>query len=198
MSGKRQSKLQWLILGLAIFIACLNFKPSEPYLSQYLMCTYDTRKDQCSDHSRPDVCDKELPCTWSETKSCTVIPCGDVPIKFCGNDDFDYCEIQNDVCQDIKCYESFSEDQVNDQIYPWSTYAYLPFLLLLGPFAELFSYRLSILFGICGRVATRFLLLFGKSLLSMQLMQVAYALGTAAEDGKTNQCVVVLSLIAFF
>jgi hypothetical protein len=90
----------------------------------------------------------------------------------CGNSDFSYCEKSSDTCKDAKCYKNFSEDEVNDEIYPWSTYAYLPFLLLLGPWAELFSYRIAILVGISGRPVTRFLLLYGRSMRSMQLMQV--------------------------
>ena len=35
---------------------------------------------------------------------------------------------------------------------------------------------------ISGRVITRFILLYGSSLSEMQLMQVTYAMGTAAED----------------
>ena len=62
--------------------------------------------------------------------------------------------------------------KVNNDIYVWSTYAYLPFLLFLGPYAELFSYRTAILVGISGRVVTRFLLLYGSSVSDMQLMQV--------------------------
>jgi hypothetical protein len=61
---------------------------------------------------------------------------------------------------------------VNNDIYPWSTFAYLPFLLILGPFAELYSYRVAILLGVLGRVVTRVILLYGKSLQEMQLMQV--------------------------
>ena len=64
--------------------------------------------------------------------------------------------------------------KVNNDIYVWSTYAYLPFLLFLGPYAELFSYRTAILVGISGRVVTRFLLLYGSSVSDMQLMQVGW------------------------
>jgi hypothetical protein len=42
--------------------------------------------------------------------------------------------------------------------------------LVLGPYAELFSYRVAILFGISGRVVTRFLLIYGTSLLDMYVM----------------------------
>jgi hypothetical protein len=52
----------------------------------------------------------------------------------------------------------------------------------MGPAAEIFGYRSTILIGICGRVATRFLLIYGSSLLDMQLMQATYSMGSAAED----------------
>jgi hypothetical protein len=69
-------------------------------------------------------------------------------------------------------YVAFFEPKVNNDIYVWSTYAYLPFLLFLGPYAELFSYRTAILVGISGRVVTRFLLLYGNTVSDMQVMQV--------------------------
>lgn len=50
--------------------------------------------------------------------------------------------------------------------------------------AELISYRVAILAGTFGRVATRFLLLYGSTLSQMQIMQVMYSMGTAAEDGE--------------
>ncbi|KAF4708983.1 hypothetical protein FOZ63_009663, partial [Perkinsus olseni] len=43
------------------------------------------------------------------------------------------------------------------------------------------GYKLSLVLGACGRVATRFLLLFGTRLWHMQVMQVCYAFGTTAE-----------------
>lgn len=66
--------------------------------------------------------------------------------------------------------------KVNNDIYVWATYAYLPFLLFLGPYAELFSYRVAILAGISGRVVTRFLLLYGDTISVMQVMQASYLL----------------------
>ncbi len=165
----------WLIAGLCVFIACVNFKPSDPYLTQYLLCDKDTQIDYCSDFHDITTCSSNTPCFWSaDTSLCTVQSCNDVSLTLCGNDDYDYCKKSDDStqCSDARCYKNFSEDQVNNDIYPWSTYFYLPFLVLLGPFAELYSYRMAILFGICGRVLTRFLLLYGDSLVSTQLMQV--------------------------
>lgn len=174
-----------IIFGLCAFLAFLSFKPSEPYLSQYLVCNENTQQDFCSGYGDLSSCNENAPCMWSVTaSSCDITPCSNVSHGDCGNSDYSYCEKDGSTCKDAKCYKDFSEDQVNDQIYPWSTYAYLPFLLILGPAAELCSYRAAILVGISGRLVTRFLLLYGNSILEMQLMQVAYAFGTAAEDGK--------------
>lgn len=211
-----------IICGLCAFLMFLSFKPSEPYLSQYLVCNKDTQQDYCSGFSNSTDCSENPPCTWMVSVDsidyCSATTCFNVPHNDCGNSDYSYCKKDGQSCKDAKCYKSFSEDQVNDEIYPWSTYAYLPFLLLLGPAAELCSYRVAILIGISGRLVTRFLLLYGESILDMQLMQVSivfnqngfksstvpsyysfrahqvsYAFGTAAEDGKTflqkNICV---------
>lgn len=169
-----------IIFGLCAFMAFLSFKPSEPYLSEYLVCNKDTQQDYCNGFGDAISCSSNVPCSWqgsSGVYGCNITPCANVTIGDCGNSDFDYCSKKDhsnapQTCEDTHCYKSFSEDQVNDEIYPWSTYAYLPFLLVLGPWAELFSYRAAILVGICGRLVTRFLLLYGTSILDMQLMQV--------------------------
>lgn len=178
LSSKQRNQL--LIGGLCLFIFALSFKPSEPYLTEFLVCNKDTQEDYCSFNNEND-CNASAPCVWSAS-ACTVLPCEQVDYSSCGNDDYDYCYQDHGSCSESRCYKHFSADQVNNEIYPWASYAYLPFLLGLGPLAEVFSYRGAILYGILGRVATRVLLLYGRSLLSMQLMQVAYALGTAAED----------------
>eukprot|EP00598_Pedospumella_elongata_P011091 CAMPEP_0185007190 /NCGR_PEP_ID=MMETSP1098-20130426/86451_1 /TAXON_ID=89044 /ORGANISM="Spumella elongata, Strain CCAP 955/1" /LENGTH=713 /DNA_ID=CAMNT_0027535495 /DNA_START=119 /DNA_END=2260 /DNA_ORIENTATION=+ len=176
-----------IIFGLCAFLCFLSFKPSEPYLSQYLVCELNTQEDYCDGFANPVSCGANVPCTWSmESNLCTPTTCSTVSSSDCGNSDYDYCtkhsHSSGDTCEETKCYKNFTEDEVNDEIYPWSTYAYLPFLLVLGPAAELFSYRAAILVGICGRLVTRFLLLYGKSITDMQWMQVSYAFGTAAED----------------
>jgi hypothetical protein len=185
-SSKLSTPLK-IILCLCCFIAFLNFKPSEPYLTQFLLCFADEQSDFCSDYTSSTSCTEEEPCFWDNSQSsCEIIPCSNVTYSSCGSDSFDYCyqDHSSHICQDTTCYKHFTTSQINNEIYPFSTYAYLPFLLLLGPYAELFSYRIAILVGILGRVATRLLLLFGTTLYQMQLMQVTYSLGTAAEDGK--------------
>jgi hypothetical protein len=196
-SSKLSTPLK-IILCLCCFIAFLSFKPSEPYLTQFLLCFADEQSDYCSDYSSSTSCSVEEPCFWdSSQSSCEIIPCSNVTYSSCGSDSYDYCyqDHSSHTCQDTTCYKHFTENQINNEIYPFSTYAYLPFLLLLGPYAELFSYRIAILVGILGRVATRLLLLFGTTLFEMQLMQVTYSLGTAAEDGKINCYFLSLSRI---
>ncbi|KAF4715770.1 hypothetical protein FOZ62_002950, partial [Perkinsus olseni] len=82
----------------------------------------------------------------------------------------------------VKETKGFTDDQINSQIYPWSTYACIPFLLVGGCLSEFVGYKLELILGALGRLATRFLLLFGSSLLDMQIMQCTYAFGTAAEE----------------
>lgn len=162
-----------IVLGLSLFIALLSFKPSEPYLSQFLICNQKTASEFCSDHSQPTSCSTIAYCSWNNLNNlCQLVPCSNVSLSLCDSSDFYYCEKSSSGCKSIPCYMQFTDHQVNDEIYPWSTYAYLPFLLILGPFAELYSYQIAILLGILGRVATRAILLYGKSLQEMRLMQV--------------------------
>ncbi|KAF4646589.1 hypothetical protein FOL47_005939, partial [Perkinsus chesapeaki] len=72
--------------------------------------------------------------------------------------------------------------EINSEIYPWSTYACIPFLFVGGCLSEFIGYKLALILGALGRLATRFLLLFGDTVPEMQVMQVTYAFGTAAED----------------
>ena len=168
------SKYKYTILGLCSFIWFLSFKPSEPYLSQFLICNFNTQNDFCSGVSK-DSCNAidNPPCYYSFS-SCSPLPCNNISIisDNCGNSDYNYCITDGNQCTDAFCYKNFSENQVNNEIYTWSTYFYLPFLVILGPFAEIFSYRFAILFGISGRVVTRFILLYGNTLTDMQVMQV--------------------------
>lgn len=163
------SKFTWHMLGLCLFMWCLSFKPSEPYLSQFLICNYSTQDDFCSSLNNEDCLSN--PCNYQHG-SCSVTPCNNLTLSQCNDNDYDYCTVTSNSCSDVYCYKYFSEDEVNNDIYPWSTYAYFPFLLFLGPYAEIFSYQTAILVGISGRVVTRFLLIFGSTLAEMQIMQV--------------------------
>ncbi|EER09538.1 conserved hypothetical protein [Perkinsus marinus ATCC 50983] len=77
--------------------------------------------------------------------------------------------------------KGFTDDQINSQIYPWSTYACIPFLLIGGLLSEFIGYKFMLILGAMGRLTTRILLLFGTTVFEMQIMQCTYAFGTAAE-----------------
>ena len=82
--------------------------------------------------------------------------------------------------------KGFTDHQINDRIYPVWTYAYFPLMVaaaaaLLAPCSRPPPLKALIVLGAAGRLATRFLLLYGKTLVQMQLMQVAYAAGSVSE-----------------
>lgn len=108
----------------------------------------------------------------------------------------------------LKLVKHFTSDEVNNAIYPVWTYAYCGLMLLTVPclaVAYTHSRRVSsssmppgsrsqrcrldtgkllwfvIVLGSLGRVITRFLLLYGTSLFTMQFMQVTYAAGSVTE-----------------
>ena len=93
----------------------------------------------------------------------------------------------------LKNIKHFSDDAVNNAIYPVWTYGYLVLMALASAFLvgvhalpglrarSGSTLRGIILVGALGRVATRFLLIFGTSLGAMQLMQFTYACGSVAE-----------------
>ena len=172
-----------IVRGFCLFIALISFKPSEPYLSQYLICNLSSLREVCS-VLNVQSCDSRIGnCRWNAVGSiCEIIPCNDITSKC--DERQNYCAVDRSSgsCADTTCYKDFTESQVNDSIYPWSTYAYLPILMILGVAAETVGYRSAILLGISGRIATRFLLLYGISLSDMQFMQVTYSVGSAAED----------------
>ena len=153
------------ILALCIFIALLAFKPSEPYLSQFLICNSETEQVNCNTEKDVDRCVTNEHCHWIENSKCSLIPCFNVTKSQCEN--MNYCTInEKNQCINIPCYKNFTVNEVNNEIFPWSTYAYLIFLviLMIGPMMKIISFRIAIIFGILGRVATRFLLLYGTSI----------------------------------
>ena len=179
--------VRYVIISLILFIGVINFKPSEPYLTDYLSCARLTSEERCNVFHNFESCIGNNFCSWSTTTlRCDAISCRNVSSKICGQennpDNVKHCDYVSNKCIDRKCYKLFSEDTVNNYIYPWSTFAYLPLLLMLSPFAEIVSYRAAILIGSSGRIVCRFLLIYGTTLLDMQIMQVVYAFGSAAED----------------
>lgn len=185
------------IIILCIFVFFNNFKPLDPYLTEYLLCYKKDAEESCTTSSnnnystyysnRLTSSSCSAPCSYDETTStCSLISCEDLSKDDCGSDTYDYCEWKNNTCKERKCYKNFTTDEINNLIYPFITYSYLPFLLILGPLAELVSYRLAIFIGMIGRVACRVLLFYGKSIASMQLMESSYALAIASDDGIKN------------
>eukprot|EP00897_Mesotaenium_endlicherianum_P008381 jgi/Mesen1/7571/ME000392S06835 len=77
--------------------------------------------------------------------------------------------------------KGFSNDQVTLQIFPISVYVGVIATLAAAPLCDLLSYRTVIIIGSCVRVGTRVLLIWGTSLFHMQLSQVTYGVGEAAE-----------------
>ena len=77
--------------------------------------------------------------------------------------------------------KGLTEAELDNYVWPADTYASLALLLPLGLLAECWSYRGAILLGLLCRQATRALLLFGRGVGAMQLMQVTYAAAVAAE-----------------
>lgn len=163
------------IIGLCIFIAFLAFKPSEPYLSQFLICNYKTEQSYCSGTGSSDTCISSSFCQWNDIdSSCSLIPCNSLSESQCSGMNYCNINIETNHCENLKCYKNFTENEVNNEIFPWSTYAYLIFLvvLMIGPMIQLISYRVAIIIGVMGRVATRFLLIYGTTVPQMQVMQV--------------------------
>jgi hypothetical protein len=78
----------------------------------------------------------------------------------------------------------YTEDEVDNQIFPVATYATLAALLLITPLSErVFRYKWAIVLGSLARLVTRGLLLFARpgDVPAMQAMQVFYGIGVACE-----------------
>ena len=57
--------------------------------------------------------------------------------------------------------KNFTDAQINNEIFPWSTYFQLVFTVLLGPFAHAVGYVPFIVMGTVARMLTRVLLVWG-------------------------------------
>ena len=93
----------------------------------------------------------------------------------------------------------FSKDQINNHIFPVWDYAHWVLLPLMCLFAEwpfpscaksprttsaaatMMRYKVIMSMEALGGMATRLLLIYGHSLLQMQFMQIAFAVGTSAD-----------------
>ena len=81
----------------------------------------------------------------------------------------------------LKDVKGFSSAQVEADILPVSVYASLVFFLLAGPAASGTSTKAVLVAGGACKLLTRVLLLWGRTLGAMRLMEVAFAAGTASD-----------------
>lgn len=79
--------------------------------------------------------------------------------------------------------KNFSLSELNDNVYPFWTYSYLVSALFVFLLTDFMRYNPVILIEISAYLATRVLLIWGKSILAMQLMQIVYGIATATEVG---------------
>ena len=79
--------------------------------------------------------------------------------------------------------KNFSSHQVNDLIYPVWTYSYLISAIFVFLLTDLIRYNPIIIIETLSYIATRVLLIWGTSVFSQQMMQVAYGIATATEVG---------------
>jgi hypothetical protein len=72
-------------------------------------------------------------------------------------------------------WKGLSEDQLNHDVWPWSTYGALIFMLPVGLLAEVVGYRPTIFCGLFCRELTRGLLVFATGVFWMAVMQLTCA-----------------------
>ena len=113
-----------ILLLLCAFQALLTFKPSEPYLSQYLICNKISNQQECTSSSSQSECISHQQCVWTDTSSsssssssdgsftCNLVPCSSLTNDQCSmehavdsNDedenDYDYCEASDSGILDV-------------------------------------------------------------------------------------------------
>ena len=91
----------------------------------------------------------------------------------------------------------FTIDQVNAYIYPVWAYSYLVSVFFVFIFTDFLRYKPVVVLECLGQVATRTLLIYGTSVLSMQLMQISYGIATAAEIAYYSYIYVLVSQVHF-
>ena len=77
--------------------------------------------------------------------------------------------------------KNFTKAVVNGDIYPFWSYSYLVAALCVALLTDVLRYKPVILLEAMAYLATRLLLIWGTSVLSMQMMQVVYGVATATE-----------------
>eukprot|EP00468_Gymnochlora_sp_CCMP2014_P002041 CAMPEP_0167743474 /NCGR_PEP_ID=MMETSP0110_2-20121227/2035_1 /TAXON_ID=629695 /ORGANISM="Gymnochlora sp., Strain CCMP2014" /LENGTH=461 /DNA_ID=CAMNT_0007627847 /DNA_START=75 /DNA_END=1460 /DNA_ORIENTATION=- len=76
--------------------------------------------------------------------------------------------------------KGLSEEQLDNEVWPYDTYGSFLFLIPVGLLAEIYGYRRVVFFGFLCREATRVLLIFARGVALMAVMQVTYAAATCA------------------
>ena len=95
----------------------------------------------------------------------------------------------------LSCDKGLPKQTVISDIFPFWTYAYLALLPSLSAIAELVGYRAVVIVGMCGRLLTLILLVFGGN--SLWILQLSQA--KAQEENLTRPSAAFPSpLPAFF
>ena len=77
--------------------------------------------------------------------------------------------------------KNFTDEQLENAVYPVWTYSYLVALFVVFFVTDYLRYKPVIIIEALAYLGTRILLIWGTSVLSMQLMQVTYGIATGAE-----------------
>lgn len=77
--------------------------------------------------------------------------------------------------------KGFTNDEIEEKIFPLWTYAYFVAVVFCGLLSEVFQYKPVLILGSFARVATRIILLFGTTLLAMQATQLTFGLACGSE-----------------
>eukprot|EP00042_Codosiga_hollandica_P032645 m.210838 g.210838 ORF g.210838 m.210838 type:complete len:451 (-) comp53966_c0_seq5:38-1390(-) len=77
--------------------------------------------------------------------------------------------------------KGITNDQLDDQVYPVWTYAYLVALFVVLVITDYVHYRPIVILEALACLATRVLLIWGSSLFAFQVMQMTYGVNSAAE-----------------
>ena len=76
---------------------------------------------------------------------------------------------------------NLTNHELSSSVYPFWTYSYLAFLLVILPITDWVRYKPVIIVESLAYLGTRVMLVWGTSLQAMQLMQIFYGLATATE-----------------
>ena len=148
----------------------------------YLMVPRDMHATQMMNSGRWSwVCTTAILCSYGFFK------------EFTPDEDFLTAYLDNET----QYSKHFSNDQVNGDIYPVWAYSYLVAVAFVSIFTDFLRYKPVVALECVGQVATRTLLIYGTSVLSMQLMQVSYGISTAAEIAYYSYIYVLVSHVHF-